>query len=41
MNVEKVEPLPPKEEEKKKIEEILPSVDRYVAVRPINTTLNT
>ena len=40
MNVEKVE-APPKEEEKKKVEEVLPSVDRVVSYKPIHTSLNT
>jgi hypothetical protein len=40
MNVEKVE-APPKEEEKKKVEEVLPSVDRMVSFKPIHASLNT
>jgi hypothetical protein len=40
LNAEKVE-HPPKEEEKMKIDEGFPSVDRGVSFKPTNTTLNT
>jgi hypothetical protein len=41
MSADKVEPPPPKEEEKMKIEEGLPSVNRGVSFKPTNTSLNT